>query len=86
MTITKQLSCYFAKYQKALWDLFEKPQSSQAAKFASLFSIGLVMISTVGMCFNTFPWMLVEDIHGEPVDNPKLALVEAAWCERTCSA
>ena len=70
-------SGYFAKYQKALWDLFEKPQSSQAAKFASLFSIGLVMISTVGMCFNTFPWMLVEDIHGEPVDNPKLALVEA---------
>ena len=68
---------YFAKYQRALWDLFEKPQSSQAAKFASLFSIGLVMISTVGMCFNTFPWMLVEDIHGEPVDNPKLALVEA---------
>merc|ERR1719193_1582636 len=35
------------------------------------------MISTVGMCFNTFPWMLVEDIHGEPVDNPYLALVEA---------
>lgn len=68
---------YFAKYQRALWDLFEKPQSSQAAKFASLFSILLVMISTVGMCFNTFPWMLVEDIHGEPVDNPKLALVEA---------
>ena len=68
---------YFAKYQKALWDLFEKPQSSLAAKFVSLFSISLVMISTAGMCFNTFPWMLVEDIHGEPVDNPKLALVEA---------
>ena len=29
------------------------------------------------MCFNTFPWMQIKDINGDPVDNPKLALVEA---------
>ena len=68
---------YFGKYQKALWDLFEKPQSSSPAKMVSILSVSLVLISTVGMCFNTFPWMQIKDIHGDPVDNPKLALVEA---------
>ena len=48
---------YFVPYQRALWDLFEKPQSSYCAKLISLLSIGLVLISTVGMCFNTFDWM-----------------------------
>ena len=68
---------YFAQYQKALWDLFEKPQSSLPAKMISLLSIGLVLISTVGMCLNTFTWMQAQDIKGDPVDNPKLALIEA---------
>lgn len=68
---------YFAQYQKALWDLFEKPQSSLCAKLISLLSIGLVLVSTVGMCLNTFDWMQAQDIHGQPVDNPKLALIEA---------
>jgi len=68
---------YFAQYQKALWDLFEKPQSSFCAKMISLLSIGLVLVSTVGMCLNTFDWMQAKDIHNQPVDNPKLALIEA---------
>ena len=41
------------------------------------FSISLVLASTVGMCLNTFTWMQAQDIKGEPVDNPKLALIEA---------
>ena len=68
---------YFARYQKQLWDLFEKPQSSLAAKIVSIVSVSLVLISTIGMCFNTFSWMQIKDINGQPVDNPKLALVEA---------
>ena len=52
-------SGYFAQYQKALWDLFEKPQSSLPAKAVSIWSVSLVLISTVGMCFNTFPWMQI---------------------------
>jgi len=68
---------YFVPYQRALWDLFEKPQSSYCAKLISLLSIGLVLISTVGMCFNTFDWMQAQDVNGEPVDNPKLAFIEA---------
>ena len=50
---------YFANYQKALWDLFENPQSSIAAKILSLISIGLVLASLVGMCLNTFTWLQV---------------------------
>ena len=68
---------HFAQYQKGLWDLFEKPQSSFGAKIISLWSIGLVLISTVCMCLNTFTWLQTEDVHGDPVDNPKLALIEA---------
>ena len=68
---------YFAYYQKALWDLFEKPQSSLPAKLISLLSIILVLVSTLGMCLNTLPWLQAQDVNGEPVDNPYLALVEA---------
>lgn len=68
---------YFASYQKGLWDLFEKPQSSYSAKVVSLWSIGLVIISTACMCINTFPWMQGQDVNGDPIDNPKLALIEA---------
>jgi len=67
---------YFVKYQKCLWDLMEKPQSSLPAKVLSLISILLVLVSLVGMCLNTFPWLQAKDINGKPVDNPKLALIE----------
>ena len=43
----------------------------------SLVSVGIVLASLCGMCINTFPWMQSKDVNGEPVDNPKLALVEA---------
>ena len=67
---------YFVKYQKCLWDLMEKPQSSLPAKVLSLISILLVLVSLIGMCLNTFTWLKAQDINGEPVDNPKLALIE----------
>ena len=51
---------YFAQYQRALWDLFEKPQSSLAAKVVSIVSVSTVLISTMGMCFNTFEWMQIK--------------------------
>jgi hypothetical protein len=69
--------CYFMQYQRELWDLFEKSQLSFCAKLISLSSIGLVFVSTVSMCLNTFPWMQAQDVNGDPVDNPKLALIEA---------
>ena len=42
---------YFAPYQKALWDLFEKPQSSFCAKLISLLSIG--KFNTINMLLET---------------------------------
>ena len=48
---------------------------SNASSFYLYYS--LVLISTIGMCLNTFRWMQIMDVKGEPVDNPKLALVEA---------
>ena len=43
----------------------------------SLWSTCLVLISTVGMCLNTFHWMQASDVKGDPVDNPSLAFMEA---------
>ena len=68
---------YFAPYQRALWDLFEKPQSSWPAKFISILSILMVLVSTVGMCLNTFTWIQKQDVNGDPVDNPYLGMIEA---------
>ena len=68
---------YFAPYQKALWDLFEKPQSSLFAKVISILSLLMVLASTVGMCLNTFEDVQKKDVNGDPVDNPYLSLIEA---------
>ena len=35
---------YFVPYQRALWDLFEKPQSSYSAKMISLLSTGKIIV------------------------------------------
>ena len=68
---------FFVPYQQALWDLLQKPQSSLPAKVMSLTSVSVVLVSLCCMCINTFPWMLVLDANNEPVDNPKMAFVEA---------
>ena len=68
---------YFVAYQRALWDLLQKPQSSLPAKVMSLVSVGVVLVSLCCMCINTFPQMLIMDAEGNPVDNPKLAALEA---------
>ena len=67
----------FVPYQRALWDLLQKPQSSLPAKIMSLTSVSVVLVSLCCMCINTFPEMLIFDANNEPVDNPKLAFIEA---------
>ena len=34
-----------------------------------------VLISLIAMCLNTFTWLQAKDVNGDPVDNPKLALI-----------
>ena len=53
------LSICFFHNPRGLWDLLEKPHSSLPAKIISLFSIVLVIISTIGMCLNTLPTLQV---------------------------
>lgn len=67
----------FARHQKFLWDLIEKPDTSVAAKWMSSISMLFVVVSTVGMTLNTMQAFQHEDLIGRPMDNPKLALVES---------
>jgi len=67
-----------AAYQRCLWNLMEKPNSSFLAKCISLFSISLVLVSTVGMCLNTMPEFKIADEDGKrSLENPIFALMEA---------
>ena len=43
----------------------------------SVISIAFVVVSTVGMTLNTIPSIQHRGPDGEPIDNPKLALIEA---------
>ena len=67
----------FVPYQKFLWDLLEKPDTSGAAKAMSSISMLFVVISTIGMILNTMPAFQHTDLAGKPIDNPELALVES---------
>ena len=42
-----------------------------------MISIAFVVVSTVGMTLNTMPMIQHRNKRGEPIDNPKLALIEA---------
>ena len=66
-----------AVYQQILWDTFEKPHKSCLARYISLLSISLVLVSTVGMCLNTMPTFRHYNSRDQPIDNPHLALIEA---------
>ena len=67
----------FVPYQKFLWDLLEKPDTSTGAKAMSSISMLFVVISTIGMILNTMPAFQHTDLSGKPIDNPELALVES---------
>ena len=67
----------FVPYQKFLWDLMEKPDTSMAAKAMSSISMLFVVISTFGMVLNTMHAFQHTDLAGKPIDNPELALVES---------
>ena len=67
----------FAFYQKCIWDLMEKPDTSRTAKVISFISFVFVVVSTIGMTLNTLPNIQATDLMGAKFDNPKLALVES---------
>ncbi|XP_068249395.1 potassium voltage-gated channel subfamily B member 2 [Palaemon carinicauda] len=62
-----------APYQKFLWDLLEKPQTSLAARVLAVISVIFIVMSTLALVLNTVP-----SFQGpEQGDNEKLAMVEA---------
>ena len=67
----------FWKYQKCLWELMEKPDTSASAKAVSFLSFIFVLVSTIGMTLNTMPSVQHTDDQGNVVENPKLAMVES---------
>ncbi|CAL4069307.1 unnamed protein product, partial [Meganyctiphanes norvegica] len=62
-----------APYQKFLWDLLEKPQTSLGARVLAVISVIFIVMSTLALVLNTVP-----SFQGpEQGDNEKLAMVEA---------
>ena len=56
---------YFVPYQRALWDLFEKPQSSHCAKLISLLSTGISLID-INKFFNKNKSVFYRSCFGVP--------------------
>ncbi|KAA0202517.1 hypothetical protein HAZT_HAZT008527, partial [Hyalella azteca] len=63
-----------APYQKFLWDLMEKPQTSFASRVLAVISVVFIVVSTVALVLNTVPTFQGED----QTDNETLAMVEAS--------
>merc|ERR1712038_199374 len=71
-----------ARYQRSVWDLMEKPESSRAAKVVSVISLSFVFVSIVGMVISTLPALQYQARDGSMVENPWLSLIETisiAW-------
>ena len=65
---------FFAKYQKCLWDLMEKPQSSLPAKVSNLFKFSDLkkfcwagsLHSVHSSCSDLIDWNVFEHLHLAP--------------------
>ncbi|XP_065051266.1 potassium voltage-gated channel subfamily B member 1-like [Rhopilema esculentum] len=62
--------------QAKIWNLFENPETSLAAKVVSVISNLVVILSTVILCLNTHPDLQTTAADGTKEDNPHLATIE----------
>ena len=77
MSERRKISSWCSRAQQIIWNLFEKPESSLAAKVTSWVSVLFVVISTVAMVLNTMPEMEgPKDDQGNPTDNNILSILE----------
>lgn len=67
------------KFQKILWDLFEKPHTSLGARIVAIISITFIIISTVVLTLNTLPYFSARSQEDHEKDYPPFALLEAVY-------
>ncbi|XP_066535878.1 potassium voltage-gated channel subfamily F member 1 [Hoplias malabaricus] len=66
------------RWQKLLWRLMEKPESSLAARVVAVVSFLFILLSSVVMCLGTIPDLQVEDSEGNRAEHPTLDAIETA--------
>ncbi|KAI4876886.1 hypothetical protein NFI96_007058 [Prochilodus magdalenae] len=66
------------RWQKLLWRLMEKPESSLAARVVAVVSFLFILVSSVVMCLGTIPDLQVEDAEGNRAEHPTLDAIETA--------
>ncbi len=66
------------RWQKFLWKLMEKPDSSLPARVIAVVSFLFILVSSVVMCLGTLPDLQVEDSEGNRVEHPTLDAIETA--------
>ncbi|XP_026864052.1 potassium voltage-gated channel subfamily F member 1 [Electrophorus electricus] len=66
------------RWQKFIWKLMEKPESSFAARVIAIVSFLFILASSVVMCLGTIPDLQVEDAEGNRVEHPTLDAIETA--------
>ncbi|KAL0969649.1 hypothetical protein UPYG_G00230270 [Umbra pygmaea] len=66
------------RWQKFIWKLMEKPESSFSARIIAIASFLFVLLSSFVMCVGTIPEVHVEDEEGNLVEHPTLEAIETA--------
>lgn len=64
------------RYQKFIWKLMEKPESSFPARVIAIVSFLFILVSSVVMCLGTIPDLQVEDEEGNLIEHPTLDHIE----------
>lgn len=73
---TKRKTSSTSALQKKVWDLFEHPETSAAARFVAWFSCAIVLLSIILFCIETLPEFKEKDESGETKDYKTFFITE----------
>lgn len=63
------------KFQRYVWLLFEKPESSTAARVIAIFSVSVIFLSIICFCLETVPSL--QENYREPINEKETAPVDS---------